>query len=925
MLMSSPPMTRSTRWLALLAVAFRLAGRSGQRLRRRAGRRKQSARPSGRRQSAKGAPGAGRAALARLCAVAALLFTVIAAPGPASAQGERRVALIIGNSGYANVASLANPGNDVAAMSAALREAGFETVDVHRDLDKTGMLRALRSFEDKVEGAAIGVIFFAGHGIEINRENYLLPIDARLAIDRDVEDEAVSLDRLLRSLDKATRLRLVILDACRDNPFLRTMRRSDGRRSVDRGLGRFEPRRSDTLVAFAAKEGTTAADGADANSPFTKALIAHLPTPGLDIRIALGQVRDEVLKATNNRQEPFVYGSLGGGLVSLSGKGAASSQPSIDSAYRAAQQIGTEGAWQAFLGYHPSGFYADLARAALSKLQAGDGAVRPPPASAATPDPDIAARRDFEATRSRRSVAAWDQFLARHPTGVFGERGRQERDLLIALESRPPSNATQQAALSLPGDVASPSVGQTLPGQAGGEVELIIGKGGEGAVTAVAPSPDGQSALAIFAGGPPVIWNLRAGTVERAFRNEGRVLAGTFSPDGKALLLGGEDGALRLVDRASGEPIRRFTGHAGEVRSVAFSPDGRFIASAGGMADRSSPKSSLILWNAATGDRVRSIDGHSELVRAVAFSRDGQSLLSGGDDLTLKLWRVSNGQLTRTYRGHSSWITAASFSPDGRRILSASADSTLRLWDVDRDTAITVLRGHRGPVHAAAFVPDSDRVVSVGEDGAIVSWIAEAGQIVKSVDAAAEGFRTVHALPDGNRLLLGGRSRTLSLKERSIDDWLTRATYVDRFPQALAYRPDGAFVTSDPPDAWFSRVRALERLPIDEHVRTHRRQSLDVLPEARPQTASANPGAPAAGSLVSPPPAAVETPAGAKPCEAGRRRDATGRCVAPAKPQLVQPSRPPARPARAQREARPKPAARPARNCFSFNGTQHCE
>src|SRR5262249_20014106 len=147
--------------------------------------------------------------------------------------------------------------------------------------------------------------------------NYLVPVDALMARDVDVEDEAVPLDRFTKMLEPARRLRLVMLDACRDNPFVKNMKRTMGTRAVTSGLAKVEPTSSDTLIAFAGKAGSTASDGSGTNSPFTSALIQNIATPGLDLRIAFGRVRDEVLKATSNRQEPFVYGSLGGTTVAL--------------------------------------------------------------------------------------------------------------------------------------------------------------------------------------------------------------------------------------------------------------------------------------------------------------------------------------------------------------------------------------------------------------------------------------------------------------------------------------------------------------------------------------------------------------------------------------------------------------------------------
>jgi formylglycine-generating enzyme required for sulfatase activity len=252
----------------------------------------------------------------RLPFVLVALAAALLAAAPA-AFAERRVALVIGNGDYRKVAILPNPARDAAAIEKMLRGAGFEAVEVKRDLGRDAMRRALRDFSDKVRDADIAVVFYAGHGIEVNGANYLVPVDAGLDRDIDVEDEAVPLDRVSQVLEPAKRLRLVILDACRDNPFVRSMQRTAGTRSVGRGLAKVEVATTDTLVAFAAKAGSVAEDGQGANSPYTSALIKHLATPGLDVRLAFGRVRDEVLKSTKRRQEPFVYGSLGGTEIAL--------------------------------------------------------------------------------------------------------------------------------------------------------------------------------------------------------------------------------------------------------------------------------------------------------------------------------------------------------------------------------------------------------------------------------------------------------------------------------------------------------------------------------------------------------------------------------------------------------------------------------
>jgi uncharacterized caspase-like protein len=227
----------------------------------------------------------------------------------------------------------------------------------------------------------IAVVYYAGHGMEVDGTNYLIPVDAKLERDTDVYDEAFPLDRVLLAVEPAKQLRLVILDACRDNPFAKSMKRTVASRAIGRGLAKVEPTSPNTLIAYSAKAGSTALDGDAKNSPFTIALAKHLTTPGLDVRKAFGFVRDDVLKTTGNRQEPFVYGSLGGDDVPLVAAKAAPSAPAPNPQaearrdYELALQIGNKDALNAFLAQYPDGYYANLARIQLAKIAAEEARV----------------------------------------------------------------------------------------------------------------------------------------------------------------------------------------------------------------------------------------------------------------------------------------------------------------------------------------------------------------------------------------------------------------------------------------------------------------------------------------------------------------------------------------------------------------------
>ena len=249
-----------------------------------------------------------------LCLVL-LWLGLIAAPGGANAAA--RVALVIGNGAYQNAPALLNPLNDATDFSASLKRLGFE-VKTLQNASFDEMRRALISFSQGARSAEFAVIFFAGHGMELNGENWLVPIDGQLISDRDVENETISLQQLMRAVSHTTRLGLVILDACRNNPFLNKMQRVTSKRDGSRGLARVEPS-DNVLVAYAARAGTTASDGPanGRNSPFTASLLRNIETPGIEIRKLFGVIRDDVMKATSREQQPFEYGSLGGSDIYL--------------------------------------------------------------------------------------------------------------------------------------------------------------------------------------------------------------------------------------------------------------------------------------------------------------------------------------------------------------------------------------------------------------------------------------------------------------------------------------------------------------------------------------------------------------------------------------------------------------------------------
>jgi uncharacterized caspase-like protein len=247
-----------------------------------------------------------------------LMAFCVGACGLALANGaalaETRVALIVGNSAYQNAPALANPLNDARDMSAALKAVGFDVVEA-LDSDRRKLDGALRAFTDKLARADVALFYYAGHGLQVGLQNYLVPIDAKLDRERDLEFETVRLDFVLRQmeLEREGKTSIVILDACRDNPLTRNLARTMGTRSatIGRGLAATSTGLG-TFIAYSTQPGNVALDGAGRNSPFASALIRHIVDPGRNLPATMIEVRKEVVAATNGAQVPWDHSALTG-------------------------------------------------------------------------------------------------------------------------------------------------------------------------------------------------------------------------------------------------------------------------------------------------------------------------------------------------------------------------------------------------------------------------------------------------------------------------------------------------------------------------------------------------------------------------------------------------------------------------------------
>lgn len=308
------------------------------------------------------------------------LFAMLAAGLTLPAEAaERRVALVIGNGAYTNSPALANPANDAELLIASLRRIGFDVVGA-TDASRRVLLDAVGEFGRKAQNADIALFFYAGHGLEVGGRNWILPVDASVEASSDLPVAAIKVDDVLEVMElSGARVRLVFLDACRNNPLPRSLSRA-----VGRGLARIDVSAAGTMIAFAAAPGTVALDGAGANSPFSESLARHIVEPGVEVRQMMARVREDVVNATGEKQVPWVNEAVVGEYYLAGKPGAApESAPSTPAPamggrsddvalelafWDSVKDSGDRGLLELYIQKYPQGSFKVLAEAKVAML-----------------------------------------------------------------------------------------------------------------------------------------------------------------------------------------------------------------------------------------------------------------------------------------------------------------------------------------------------------------------------------------------------------------------------------------------------------------------------------------------------------------------------------------------------------------------------
>jgi len=611
-----------------------------------------------------------RATIFLLCCCATLLAL-------APAASAKRVALVIGIDSYDNLTrdqQLKKAVNDAQTLGDALRALGYEVVAA-KNADRRGFNETWQKFLSRVDPGDEVAFFFAGHGIEIGGQNYLLPRDIPKPQSGEaslVKNEALSITQLLADLqEEAPRVSLIILDACRDNPFA-----AGGVRSVGgtRGLARVEAPEG-TFVMYSAGTGQTALDRLsdnddDANSVFTRSLVPLIRTKGLGLQEVALKVREEVVAlatSAGHKQTPAYYDQVVGRFC------VAGCETEIAAAT-------------------PAPDTQPKALAALPK--AAPAVPEVPPA----PEP-----RSSSAPASGDVAALAPQNLESLPDGASassGEliRGIETPSLVWSVAFSPDGTliATGEHDHNIRlWDVATGQLSKTLEGHAA-EVRSVVFSS-DGALIASA-SQDHNVGL----------WDVKSRKLKRMLKGHtDEVTSVVFSPDDTQLASGSADNTVRLWNVSGGKFLRSFTGQSYTVVGVAFSPDGRRLASSGW-------NDGVTVWDAATGEKLSSLSAFPNYVDEMAFSPDWLKAATATNKL-VKLWDVASGELLHTLEHGTEDVDDLRFSPDG--VLLASADEkAVKLWDAASGGLRLGIKDPSYVVTSVAFSPDGSMLAVAGGD-----------------------------------------------------------------------------------------------------------------------------------------------------------------------------------------------------------------
>ncbi len=625
---------------------------------------------------------------------------LLVAANKAQPAAEPRIALVIGNADYPR-APLANPVNDARAIAARLAELRFRVTRLENATQEQ-MYAALRDFGDQLRGGGVGLFYYAGHALQVRGRNYLLPARAMIEREDEIIYRTVDTGQILDKMESArNRVNVVILDACRNNPFGREFR------NVTPGLAVVDAPYN-TLIAFATAPGAVASDGSGSNGLYTEHLLASLARPGLRLEDVFKQVRKGVRQDSAGRQVPWENTSL-----------------EVD-------------------------FFFDPTPGQTL-------AVAPAPPDALTLELAF-----WDSVKGSTDPADYRAYLQRYPDGQFAALATNR---LRVLADKPPAAtvlAVGAAPVQAPALAAAAPPAPALPAPvaASAGVPLVAPlralTGPAAGVLTLALSRSGGQALSAGADRTLRLWDLASGREWRQFGGPAAaVTSAALAPDPRWLLAGSADASLRLFDAVSGAELARLEGHRAAVSALAFDPTSRYAASV-------AVDGEILLWALPEGRLVRRGKADAGPLRSVQFSPEGRVLLTV-DDAAVRLWDIGTLQGLRRFGPLAAPAVSAAFGDNGRHVVAVDAAGEVWTWQTPSGELLQrQASGARPPVRAAVAA-DGASALLAGADGQLLLWSIGSGQALwrsaatgRPVSALALGARGAPALSasDDRGLLL---------------------------------------------------------------------------------------------------------------------------------------------------------------------------
>ncbi len=706
------------------------------------------------------------------------------------ALAERRVALVIGNAAYTQASRLANPANDARLMAETLERVGFEVTRI-TDVDQLAMKRAMLDFGRKLrDGVDASLFYYAGHGVQADGRNYLIPVDAAINDESELDFQAIDVNAFLRVMEtSSSRVNIVVLDACRNNPFESSFR------SASRGLAMVDAPRG-TYIAYSTAPGEVAEDGNTGNSPYTSALVSAIATPGIKIEETFKRARATVLDVTGERQVPWETSSITGDFYFTPAAAApvATAPETQDAptfrtdasaamAWSAIQNSANVGDYEAFIAAfgHASPFLRGLAEQRIAALRQQQTASLP--SAAVDPPPAASAPRASARIVPQIGHSDWIRALD------YGPDGR----LIVS--------ASDDLSLRI-WDI-----------QSGGILRIL--KGHTDWVRDADWSPDGERIVSVDRDGRLIIWDAETGDkiAEQSGRQSG-YLSVAWSPDGRQIAVGGYGHAAELRDGARGELIRELDGHSDWIRAVAWSPDGALLATA-------SDDGSVIVWRPSSASVVHTLQGHTEYVKAVAWSADGRLLASGSDDKSVRIWDARTGTLNHALSDFEDAVETVAWAPD-RNILAAGDNRyAARIYDGDSGRLLRSMEENYQSVQHLVWSPDGRTLAAGGSDRDIELWDPTTGSLRAQFASVALSNKFMAAHPGGDLLAIVVDSSNIDLWDLSTGWFVRRMSVPSGSIQAIEWSPDGQAIATGGSS---NKVRIFDagsgalRLDIDAHT-----------------------------------------------------------------------------------------------------------